>query len=859
MPKDMPADIHVKAIAGRPVELPSGHFIANAEMTRVGQDLHLTANGHTVVVQGYFALGNPPELVSHDGAHLSPAMVDAFVPPQHAGQYASSGQIATDTSPAGRITQVVGKDEIIRADGTHVIAAVGTPVYQGDIVQTSKTGALNILFSDHTTFAVSESARLSIDKYVYHSDAHTGSTFFSMLQGMFVYTSGLIGKTQPGNVNIETPVGSIGIRGTVIAGHIFPAGHPSDITIVNGAITVTNGSGTIDMSNSFQTVAIDSYHGQPQPVAMDAPTFSADYSSLGTVAADTLHHFVSMAPAAAPAAAPDTTVAPATDHTTTAPATTAPPATEPAPTAAPAESGTTSSSTTTTAAPTTTTVTSTTDVSTAPATTAATTSFTTTTTGTTGSFGTTGTSSFNTTSTGTTGTTGTTTTTAPSTSSGATTTTTTTTTTTATAPAPAFGIQLAVDSGYSNSDHITNDSALQALNLAATAVTIQYAVESGSAWNAAGASWSATQGMLADGNYVAEARELDANNNVLGTSGPLAFTLDATAPTLTNVTNATATDANNQYMTNESLSATLHFSEAMNLTAAGIQNVTGSTPATIVVDSVVNNGYNTISHTYDYTVTYHATSAGNIQIQVGGQDLAGNAVTGSDTIQPTALSVHDIELQFSPGYTKGTATTGDDGLSQFTPNGTAFGKIQVASGIAVDHYSVITTGQEYTTGGAVQTISDPGNTVFSVDASGNLVVDNYLALATNSAINAGGSLNITIEAFNTGGTMIDSISRTVLLNSDPALTSGTPTVGLGNLTGGFLISTDTAGVTLTGTTGADMLVGGSGSDTLIGNGGQDVLLGEGGNDTLQVLDASFLSADGGGGVNTLDIGGSSAA
>src|ERR1700742_266009 len=165
MPKDMPADVKIEAVAGKPVELPNGNFIANAEMTRAGADLHLTGpDGHTIIVEGYFTQQTPPDLVTHDGARLTPDMVSAFVPPEHAGQYASSGQITNDASPAGKITQLTGEAHIIRADGTHVLASVGMPVFQGDVVETSKTGAVNIQFADNTTFAISESARLSVDQ-----------------------------------------------------------------------------------------------------------------------------------------------------------------------------------------------------------------------------------------------------------------------------------------------------------------------------------------------------------------------------------------------------------------------------------------------------------------------------------------------------------------------------------------------------------------------------------------------------------------------------------------------------------------------------------------------------------------------
>ena len=847
MPKDMPADIHVKAVAGHPVELPGGNFIADAVMTRSGQDLHLTADGHTVVVQGYFGMTNPPELTTHDGAHLSPAMVDSFVQPDHPGQYTASGQIQNDASPAGTITQVVGHDEIIRADGTHVTAAVGTPVYQGDVVETSKTGALNILFSDHTTFAVSENARMSIDKYIYHSEHHTGSTFFSMLQGMFVYTSGLIGKTEPGNVNIETPVGSIGIRGTVIAGHILPTGQTSDITIVNGAITVTNGTGTTNMSNSFQTIGLTGYNAQPQPVTMNASTFGSMYSSLSSVAADTLHHFISTVP--------QSTTTPVTPPTMAPTTTTSPTSGSIAPT-----SPTTHSTTTTSTAQPLTTSNTAILTSTSPTTTSTTTS----------SFGTTSPTSFGTTSattsfssptTSTTSTTISTSTYAsPSTSSTSPTTTTTSSTTTPAAPPPPFSVQMSVDSGYSNTDHITNSATLQAINLTSGAATILYAIEAGSTWNAAGAAWSTAQTALPDGTYTAEAEEKDAQGNVIGTSGAITFTLDTVAPTLPTVLDNTPPVANNQVLTNQSLSATLSFSEVMHLTAAELQNVASSNAATVVIDSISAGTYNNGTGHYDYTVTYHATTPGNLQMSAANaQDLAGNTVTGPNTVQSTAEAVHDMELNFAPNYTKGTVTTADDGVEQFLQNSATLGNVHTASGVGTLHYTVITTGNEYnSTTGVAQAISDPGNTIFSVDVNGNLIVDNYLALVAGingGSVSAPGSLNITIEAFNSSNTMVDTIQRVIQINPDPFMPAITPTmVTTSTASGGFLIDTTNTGVIFTGTTGSDMLVGGNGNDTLIGKGGSDVLLGGAGNDTMQVFDSSFLTVDGGTGVNRLEIG-----
>lgn len=294
MPKDLETNIHIEMTEGQPVTLPEGVSIATASFMRDGDDLTLsTTDGQTIVIEDYFQQNPAADLLGQNGTRLSPEMVEAFLPPVHVGQYAEANNgTMTDVSPVGQITEIIGEVTIIRADGTKVTAVVGTPVYQGDIVETVADGAANILFADNTTFSISEDARLSVDQFTYSGEDQSGSSFFSMLKGMFVYTSGMIGKNDPGNVNIETPVGSIGIRGTVVAGKIDPDGGDSSVTIIDGAIVLTNAAGTVELNDSFETASLTSYDQQPQNIGqISATQFTQDYSTLSGVSGDTFSQY----------------------------------------------------------------------------------------------------------------------------------------------------------------------------------------------------------------------------------------------------------------------------------------------------------------------------------------------------------------------------------------------------------------------------------------------------------------------------------------------------------------------------------------------------------------------------------------
>lgn len=287
MPKDILSDVTLTASHGKPVELPQGTSIADVEFAREGQDLTLQLpDGNNITISGYF--NHMPDILAGGGARLSPEIVQAFLPPSHPGEYAQAGEAAASDAGAavGKITEVVGEAFIVRG-GEKIVAKVGAEVHQGDVIQTGDKGAVNILFADNTTFAISQNARLSVDQFSYDADSHEGSSFFSMLQGMFVYTSGLIGKEDPASVNINTPVGSIGIRGTVVTGNIMPAGQESTITVVDGAIVITNAGGTLALGDAFDTATLTGYDTTPKDSGtMTSAAFTSTYSALSPVASD---------------------------------------------------------------------------------------------------------------------------------------------------------------------------------------------------------------------------------------------------------------------------------------------------------------------------------------------------------------------------------------------------------------------------------------------------------------------------------------------------------------------------------------------------------------------------------------------
>jgi FecR protein len=88
----------------------------------------------------------------------------------------------------------------------------GDLVYRGDVVQTGADGKVGITFTDGTAFNLSSNARMVLNEFVYDPNGKSNSTLFSLSKGTFTFIAGKVAKT--GDMKIDTPVATMGIRGT---------------------------------------------------------------------------------------------------------------------------------------------------------------------------------------------------------------------------------------------------------------------------------------------------------------------------------------------------------------------------------------------------------------------------------------------------------------------------------------------------------------------------------------------------------------------------------------------------------------------------------------------------------------------
>ena len=123
--------------------------------------------------------------------------------------------------PIGKVIVAAGAVSIERTNAVVVQANVAEPasptrvgdlVYQGDVVKTGADGRIGINFADGSSFNLSNNARMALDEFVYDPNGKSNSTFFNLTNGTMTFMAGSIAKT--GDMKVDTPVATMGIRGT---------------------------------------------------------------------------------------------------------------------------------------------------------------------------------------------------------------------------------------------------------------------------------------------------------------------------------------------------------------------------------------------------------------------------------------------------------------------------------------------------------------------------------------------------------------------------------------------------------------------------------------------------------------------
>ena len=97
--------------------------------------------------------------------------------------------------------------------------SIGKSIFYNERINTTGSGLVQVLLVDGSTFTVGPGSDLVIDKFVYDPKKRAGQITASFSKGVMRFVGGKISKNE-GGVTVNTPAGTLGIRGAIAYGQV---------------------------------------------------------------------------------------------------------------------------------------------------------------------------------------------------------------------------------------------------------------------------------------------------------------------------------------------------------------------------------------------------------------------------------------------------------------------------------------------------------------------------------------------------------------------------------------------------------------------------------------------------------------
>lgn len=173
---------------------------------------------------------NPEDFPTQDPNRLTPGMELKLPEPL----------VRIDAS----IKELNGEVTVTHTNGVSQALTYESVLHKGDLIETLQRANVEIQFSDKSTITLKNNSQATIHEYNWNQEKRQGTTAIEFVRGAFRAISGLLGKEQPKEYHIYTPVSTIGVRGTVF-----------------GARVCGNNECIVDSEQGKQTLADGTYIG----------------------------------------------------------------------------------------------------------------------------------------------------------------------------------------------------------------------------------------------------------------------------------------------------------------------------------------------------------------------------------------------------------------------------------------------------------------------------------------------------------------------------------------------------------------------------------------------------------------------
>lgn len=133
--------------------------------------------------------------------------------------FAASAALADETSPqpAGSVRSAKGEALLLRGGNAPVQLHPGVRIYEKDVITTGKESSVGLVMRDNATVSLGAGSKLIIEQYLFEPNKGRLASLLRLSRGSLGQVSGLIAKVNPRAALVQSPVVTIGIRGTYFA------------------------------------------------------------------------------------------------------------------------------------------------------------------------------------------------------------------------------------------------------------------------------------------------------------------------------------------------------------------------------------------------------------------------------------------------------------------------------------------------------------------------------------------------------------------------------------------------------------------------------------------------------------------
>jgi hypothetical protein len=128
--------------------------------------------------------------------------------------FCASLALAAGENPAGSIKSVTGEAQVIRAGAAPASLKAGDRIFEKDVLTTGKGASLGLVLRDNSTLSLGPGSRLVVERFLFEPEKGALAQVLRLSRGSMAAVSGEIVKLNPALAKVETPIYSVGIRGT---------------------------------------------------------------------------------------------------------------------------------------------------------------------------------------------------------------------------------------------------------------------------------------------------------------------------------------------------------------------------------------------------------------------------------------------------------------------------------------------------------------------------------------------------------------------------------------------------------------------------------------------------------------------